>query len=179
VTGGDTCADLCIQLKNKFFSKIITACETWFFQYDPESKRQILQWIQPTSPRPNKARMSKSQMKTMLRNFLYIKATVHSEFIPQGRTINQAYYVEILMRLHEAELWPNDWILHHDNAPVHKTLSVKQFPAQKSITEMEHPPCSPDLVPNDFWLLPKIKFALKGLIFQDAEDIQINVTAAL
>jgi hypothetical protein len=77
------------------------------------------------------------------------------------------------------ELWPSDWILHHDNALVHKTLSVKQFPAQKSITEMEHPPCSSDLVPNDFWLLPKIKFALKGLIFQDTEDIQINVTAAL
>jgi hypothetical protein len=29
------------------------------------------------------------------------------------------------------ELRPNDWILHHDNAPAHKTLSVKQFLAQK------------------------------------------------
>jgi hypothetical protein len=27
---------------------------------------------------------------------------------------------------------------------------------------MEHPPHSPDLVPNDFWLFPKIKSALKG-----------------
>jgi hypothetical protein len=35
-----------------------------------------------------------------------------------------------------------DWILHHDNAPAHKTLSVKQFLAQKSIAEMEHPPYS-------------------------------------
>jgi hypothetical protein len=47
------------------------------------------------------------------------------------------------------ELWPNDWILHHDNAPDHKALFVKQFMAQKSITEMEHPPCSLDLAPND------------------------------
>jgi hypothetical protein len=25
------------------------------------------------------------------------------------------------------ELLPNDWILHHDNAPAHRVLSVKQF----------------------------------------------------
>jgi transposase len=48
------------------------------------------------------------------------------------------------------ELWPNDSILLHDNAPAHKALSVKQFLAQKWITEMEHPPCSPDLAQ---WLL--------------------------
>jgi hypothetical protein len=23
-----------------------------------------------------------------------------------------------------AELWPNDWILHHDNAPAHKAFSI-------------------------------------------------------
>jgi hypothetical protein len=33
--------------------------------------------------------------------------------------------------------WPNSWVLPHDNAPVHKTLSVKQFLSLKSITEME------------------------------------------
>jgi hypothetical protein len=60
------------------------------------------------------------------------------------------------------ELWPSDWILHCDNAPANKVLSVKQFLAQKSITEMEHPPCSSDLAPNDFWLFPEIKTALKG-----------------
>jgi len=34
------------------------------------------------------------------------------------------------------ELWSNDYILHHDNAPAHKALSVEQFLFQKSITEM-------------------------------------------
>jgi hypothetical protein len=46
-------------------------------------------------------------------------------------------------------------ILDHNKAPAHKALSAKQFLAQKSITEMEHPPCSPDLTPNNFWLLEK------------------------
>jgi hypothetical protein len=42
--------------------------------------------------------MYKSQVKIMLITL----ATVHFEFIPQGQTVNQAYYVEILKQLHEA-----------------------------------------------------------------------------
>jgi hypothetical protein len=76
-----------------------------------------------------------------------------------------------------SELWPDDWNLHHDNAPAHKALTVKQLLAQKLITEMEHLPYSPDLALNDFWLLPKIKSALKGQSFLDTEDIRRKVTA--
>jgi hypothetical protein len=35
----------------------------------------------------------------------------------------------------------------NDNAPAHKALFFKQFMAQKLISEMENPPCSPYLVP--------------------------------
>jgi len=70
------------------------------------------------------------------------------------------------------ELWPNNWILHHDIAPDHKLLSVKHFLAQKSVTEMEHPPFPPDLNLNNLWLFPEIKCAIRGLRFQDVEDIQ-------
>jgi hypothetical protein len=66
--------------------------------------------------------------------------------MPQGPRVNECYYVEILTRLLEnmprkrPELWPNNWILHHNTATTHKVLSVKQFLAQKSNTEMENPP---------------------------------------
>jgi hypothetical protein len=46
--------------------------------------------------------MSKSQMKTILISFFDIKGIVHFEFIPQGQTVDQAYYVKILKRLREA-----------------------------------------------------------------------------
>jgi hypothetical protein len=45
--------------------------------------------------------------------------------------------MEILKWLYEAvhrkrpELLPGDLIFHHDSAPAHKALSVKQFLAQK------------------------------------------------
>jgi hypothetical protein len=47
-----------------------------------------------------------------------------------------------------------------------------QLLAQKSITEIEHPPCSPDLAPDGFWLFSEIKSSLKGRRFQDTEDIK-------
>jgi transposase len=114
----------------------------------------------------------------MLITFFYIKGTDDFEFIPQNQTVNRAYYVKIMKQLHEAEcrqrpeLRPNNWIFRHKNDSRHKTLSVKQFLAQKSINEMEQPPFSPDLAPNDLWLFPKIKSALKGRIFQNTEDIK-------
>jgi len=61
----------------------------------------------------------------------------------------------------------------------HKGLYVKQFLAQRSITEMQHPPYSPALSPYDFWLFVKIKSALKRRRFQDIKNIRKNVTTAL
>jgi hypothetical protein len=85
--------------------------------------------------------MSKSQI---LIPFLDIKGIVHFEFIPQDQTANQAYYVKILKWLHEArrerpELWPNDWILHHDNAPAHKALSSSFSPKNRLLKWNTHP----------------------------------------
>jgi hypothetical protein len=37
--------------------------------------------------------------------------------------------------------------------------TIKQFLAQKLITEKERPLYSPDLASNDSWLIPKIKSA--------------------
>jgi hypothetical protein len=36
----------------------------------------------------------KIAMKTMLTTFFNIKGIVHFEFIPQGQTVNQTFYVE-------------------------------------------------------------------------------------
>ena len=73
-----------------------------------------------------KKHTSWSQIKTMLVCFFY-------EFIAQGQTVNQQCYLEVLTRLQESVrrkrpgLWPDKWILHHDNAPAHDVLRVHEF----------------------------------------------------
>jgi len=94
--------------------------------------------------------------------------------------------LEVLKRLREKfrrkrpELFANkSWILHHYNAPAHTALSVREFFATKQIPVLEHPACSPDLAPSDFFLFPKIKETLKGRHFEDIDDIMNNTMAAL
>jgi hypothetical protein len=90
---------------------------------------------------------------------------IHFELLEQGRTVNQHCYLEILARLREAlcrrglELWPDAWILHHDNALAHDALAVWEFLAKKSTMKLDHPPYSQDMAPCDFF--PKLKTALK------------------
>jgi len=38
----------------EMFDRVITGDETWCFQYDPETKRQSMQWKTQNSPRPKK-----------------------------------------------------------------------------------------------------------------------------
>ena len=111
---------------------------------------------------------------------------VHYEFVPNGPTVNQVYYLEVLKMLREKvrrkrpELFANNsWILHHDIAPAHTALSVREFSATKQITLLEHPAHTPDLTPSDLFLFPKIKKILKERHFDDIDDIRSNTTAAL
>jgi transposase len=68
--------------------------------------------------------------------------------------------------------------LHHDNAPAHTALPVREFLATKEISVLEHPTYSPDLASNDLFMFPKIKEILKGRHFDDTNDIS-NTTEAL
>jgi histone-lysine N-methyltransferase SETMAR len=120
------------------------------------------------SPQPNKVRMSRSQFKAMLVCFFDHKGIVHYEFNAQGQTVNQQCCLEVLTRLRESvlgknpEFWPDKWILHHDNAPAHDALRVREFLAKKSVIKMDLPPYSPDLAPCEFWLFPKLKKKCPG-----------------
>ena len=49
---------------------LVTCDESWIYCYDPETKRQSSQWKHAGSPRPKKARQSKSTHKLLMTPFL-------------------------------------------------------------------------------------------------------------
>jgi hypothetical protein len=84
-------------------------------------------------------------MKTMLITFFNIKGTVHFEFIPQVQTVNiliiRKYWGGYMKLCVERDLKFGPTIgFSAITSSAHKALSVKQFLAHKSITEMEHSP---------------------------------------
>ncbi|XP_072380520.1 protein GVQW3-like [Diabrotica undecimpunctata] len=84
----------------QLIENIINCDETWIFKYDVETKRQSMYWKTPASPRMKKARMSKSKIKAMLIVFFDINI-VMTEWVPEGQTVNQTYYLKVLATLRE------------------------------------------------------------------------------
>jgi len=98
------CAELLEQVEAdpELMERVITGDESWFFQCDPETKRQSLEWRSKGSPRPKKTCMSKSKVKCMRVCFFDSMGIVHKEWVPAGQTVNQYYYKDILERLKES-----------------------------------------------------------------------------
>ncbi|GFT71176.1 mariner Mos1 transposase [Trichonephila clavipes] len=167
-----------------FFDNVITGDESWSFQYDLETKRQSNEWHTPQSLRQKKARMSKSRTKAMLTVFFDKNGVVHSEFVPEGQTVNGAFYVEVFKRL---KRWVNrvrpeistNWKLHHDDAPPHTCFVVTENLTKNGIVAIPQLPYSPDLSPADFFLSPKVKTALKGRHHGTLDDVKRACTHAL
>ncbi|UYV70896.1 hypothetical protein LAZ67_8001037 [Cordylochernes scorpioides] len=159
--------------------RVITGDEAWVYGYDVETKAQSSQWKLPHEPRPKKARQVRSNVKVLLTVFFDCRGVVHHEFLPQGRTVNKEYYLQVMRNLREAilqkrpDLWKNkNWLLHHDNAPAHTSLLVRDFLVKNNTLMMPQPPYSPDLVPCDFFLFPKLKRPMKGRRYATLDEIK-------
>ncbi|UYV69704.1 hypothetical protein LAZ67_7000325 [Cordylochernes scorpioides] len=159
--------------------RVKTGDEACVYGYDVETKAQSSQWKLPHEPRPKKARQVRSNVKVLLTVFFDCRGVVHHEFLPQGITVNKEYYLQVMCNLRETirqkrpDLWKNkNWLLHHDNAPAHTSLLVRDFLAKNNTLMMPQPPYSPDLAPCDFFLFPKLKRPMKGRRYATLDEIK-------
>ncbi|UYV65641.1 hypothetical protein LAZ67_3004938 [Cordylochernes scorpioides] len=180
------CQELLDLIQNEpgFLNSVVTGDESWMFEYDQESKRQSCAWHTKSSPRPKKARMSKSRINTMIIVFFDIRGIVHCEFVPQGQTVNSAFYLEVLRRLKRRIARVRTDIkdtvkLYHDNATSHTAFIITNFLARSNTPVIPHPPYSLDLAPCDFFLFPRLKREMKGKHWETVENIQHHVTTFL
>jgi hypothetical protein len=86
------------------------------------------------------------------------QSIVHYEFTPQGQTVNQDY-MEVLRCLQDAlqrkrpEMWTMGmWQLHHNNAPAHTALSIREFLVKHPIPVLPQPHYLYDLSPPNFFV---------------------------
>ena len=100
-------------------------------------------WVSKTQ----KAHMQKSKLKMMLICFFDQEGIVHWEFVPPGMTVNADFYCDVLRRLREnvrrkrPQKWQNqNLIIHHDNAPTHRSFKVSQFLAKNNMTVVPQSP---------------------------------------
>ena len=126
-----------------------------------------------------KSTYAKKQIQDDADLFLCQEGIVHREFVPPGMTVNAHFSCDVLRRLREnvrrkrPQKWQNqNLIIHHENAPSHRSFKVSQFLAKNNMTVLPHPPYSPDLAHCDFFLFPKLKLRMKGRRFDTIEELQ-------
>ena len=65
---------------------LVTCDESWIYCYDPETKRQSSQWKNAGSPRPKKARLSKSTQKLLIIPFFDSTGMIYMHWVPTGQS---------------------------------------------------------------------------------------------
>lgn len=93
--------------------------------------------------------------------------------------INSEYFVQNILKeliksdsFIKAKNQKQKFVLHMDNAPVHRSKCTQSFLKENGITVAPHPPYSPDLAPSDFYLLGWIKNNNQKIRFQSPEEIR-------
>lgn len=165
---------VCRQLLNDygsdplFLDKIVTGDESWFLSHMPETKQQSTQWRAPGEHPPVKAKTAPSGKKRMATVFWDRRGILMIDWLPEGQTINSAYYIDQLKRLREKikeqrrGKLTHGILLLHDNARPHTSHETEAAIKELGFKVMPHPAYSPDLAPSDFHLFAKMKEPLRG-----------------
>ena len=156
--------------------------ESWIYCYDQETKRQSSQWKHAGSPRPKKARQSKSTHKHLMIPFFDSTGMIYMHWVPTGQTVNKEYYVEVLReirkrfrRKRQALFKSGQWHFHQDNAPVHNSILVTDYLTKMGIKTVPRLSYSPDFTPCDLCLFPK----LRGCRYKTIENMKEAVTKVI
>jgi histone-lysine N-methyltransferase SETMAR len=151
-----------------FLDRIVTGDESWFSYHMPETKQQSTQWRAPGENPPVKAKTSPSGKKRMATVFWDRRGILMIDWLPEGHTINSAYYIDQLNRLRvEIKNQRRGKLTHgilllHDNARPHTSHETEAAIKELGFRVLPHPAYSPDLAPSDFHLFSKMKEPLRG-----------------
>ena len=151
-----------------------------------KTKRQSSQWKHAGSPRPKKARQSRSTHKLLMILFFDSTGMIYMHWVPTGHTVNKEYYIEVLRefgkRFHQkrpALFKSSQWHFYQDNTPVHNSILVTDYLTKMGIKTVPHPPYSTNLASCDFCLFPKLNEKLRGCRYETIEEMKEAVTKVI
>lgn len=168
-----------------FLKRLITQDETWVHHFDPETKIQSKEWHTKGSRPPKKFKRRPSAGKVMVTVFWDYEGPIMVDFLDRGETINAEYYSDELRRLKPQIVSKRRGkqragvMLLQDNATPHTAQLSVTTAAQCGYEILPHPAYSPDLAPSDFFLFPKLKEKLRGVHFDDEDEVIHAVTTFL
>ncbi len=120
-------------------------------------------------------RMQRSQMKVMLVPFFDVHGIVHHKFVPPHQTVTAKFYLEVLGRLYERELCK---CVSWQCTCTFISYGTRIFGGKKyshvATPTLQHRPCN-----CNFFLFTKLKSLLKGMRFDNLEEIKANTTRVL
>jgi len=148
---------------------IATGDKSWVHHYEPENKRQSMEYRHPGSPSVKKFKTLPSAKNFMLTIFWVARGVLYPEFLTKGSTVNSDRYCATLrslkQRIRRIRPERNTFLLQHDNARPHCSAQTQDAMTSLKFTVVSHPSYSPDLASSNFWLFPKLKDTLKGQHF--------------
>lgn len=167
--------------RKQFLTRFVTVDETWVHHFDPETKRQSMEWHHRGSPPPRKFRVQRAAGKIMATVFWDAEGILMIDYLQRGHTITGSYYAGLIPKLRESidrkrpGKLAHKILFHQDNAPVHKSCIVMAAIQNAGFEILEHPPYSPDLAPSDYHLFPKLKENLRGKKYGDDNEVMTAV----
>jgi [histone H3]-lysine36 N-dimethyltransferase SETMAR len=161
-----------------FFNQIVTGDETYIHHFEPETKRQSMQWLPVGSQAPIKAIKKISSKKVMALVFWDRAGVLLIRYFRKGSTMTGLVYAKILGELKKAiqkkrgDMWDDGVFLLHDNASSHTSRVSQTAISELGFIQLTHPPYSPDLAPSDYFLFPKLKDFLRKRTFTNDLDLE-------
>jgi len=165
---------------------IVTGDESWVYHYEPESKRQSMQWKHLSSPANKKFKTQASSGKVMLTIFWDVNDPILMHFQEKGQTVTSARYSDILVNELKPAIRSKRWVLLskrvlllYDNIRPHTAAHTMDTLRDLKFEVLKHPPYSPDLAPSDFHLFGPMKEHLRRHKFADDDKIMEAVQSWL
>jgi len=161
-----------------FLHRIVAGDESWVYHYEPESKRQSMQWKQPSSPANKKFKTQASAGKIMLTIFWDVSGPILVHFQEKCQTVTSVRYSDMLVnelktaiRSKRRGILSKRLLLLHDNARPHTAAHAVDTLFDLKTGVLKHTPYSPELAPSDFHLFGPMKEHFRGHKFADDEEV--------